>query len=150
MDARAAREFYEEYLNTIFHQRRVEALERFVAPDITLHPPVPGFEPGLAAARATVEAWLEAFSDIRISIEGFVYADDMIAPRLFMAAIHSGPFMGIPPTGRHIHFRGHPQYRLRNGRIVEFWDSPDTLPVLRQLGVLPPAFGSEAGASAGA
>jgi predicted ester cyclase len=150
MDARAARKFYEEYLNTIYHQRRVEALDRFLAPDITLHPPVPGFGPGLPGARAAVEAWLEAFSDIRISIEGFVYADDMIAPRLSLMAIHSGPFMGIPGTGRRIQFRGHPHYRLRGGRFVEFWDSSDMLSVLRQLRVLPPAFGLEAGSFAGA
>jgi len=150
MNAREAREFFEEYLNTIYHQRRIEALDRFLAPDVTLHPPVPGFEPGLPGARAAVEAWLEAFSDLCISIEGFVFADDMIAPRLFLTAIHSGPFMGIPATGRRIHFRGHPHYRLRNGRLVEFWDSPDMLPVLRQLGVLPPAFDLEAGSYAGA
>lgn len=150
MDAREAREFFEEYLNTIYNQRRIEALDRFLAPDITLHPPVPGFGPGLEGARVAVEAWLEAFSDMRISIEGFVYADDMIAPRLFLAAIHSGPFMGIPATGRRIHFRGHPHYRLRDGRFIEFWDSPDMLPVLRQLGVLPPAFEMNAGSYAGA
>ncbi|MCY1082956.1 ester cyclase [Archangium lansingense] len=140
MDAREARELFEEYLDTIYHQRRVEALERFIAPDITLHPPIPGFGPGLPGVRAAVDAWLAAFSDVQITLEGFVYADDMIAPRLHFTAIHSGPFMGIPASGRRIQFRGHPQYRLRDGKFVEFWDSMDLLPVMQQLGVFPPTF----------
>ena len=137
MDARQARDFYLDYINTIYNERRVDLLERFYAPDVVPHPPIPGEQPGLAGLRKGVQGWLDSFSDIRLMLESLVYADNILAPRITITGVHTNTFLGIPATGRRIEIIDHPHYRLRNGKIVEYWDSPDMLTMMIQLGVVP-------------
>lgn len=137
MDAKAARSFYEEYLDTIYHRRELGQLGRFFATDIVPHPPVPGAALGLEAVRAAIAGWLEGFTENRFALDGFVFDGHILAARLHITAHHTGPFFGMPATGRRIDIIGHPHYRLEHGKVAEYWDLPDTLTLLQQLGALP-------------
>jgi predicted ester cyclase len=137
MNATSAREFFQEYVDTIYHAGRVEDLGRFYASDIVPHPAVPGMEPGLEGMKVVIQSWLDAFSSLRFVIDGFVFQDDIMAPRITINAVHTGEFMGIQATGRKISLVSHPQYRLENGKIAEFWDMPDMLTMLQQIKVFP-------------
>ncbi|SEM13412.1 SnoaL-like polyketide cyclase [Stigmatella aurantiaca] len=81
---------------------------------------------------------VEGFSDFRVTPGPFLYADNMIAARLTVTGTHTGPYMGIPPTGKKIQAIAHTHYRLHEGKIAELWDCTDALSLLQQLGVLPP------------
>ncbi|WNG44516.1 ester cyclase [Archangium minus] len=137
MNAKQAREFYLEYITTIYNEGRVDQLERFYAPDVVPHPPVPGAESGLEGFRQGVKGFLEAFSEVRLTLVDFVFEKDIMAPRITMTGIHVGNFMGIPATGRRMEIADHPHYRLRDGKIVEYWDMPDLLTLMIQLGAIP-------------
>ncbi len=56
-------------------------------------------------------------------------------------ATHSGPFMGIPATGRRVEIRYMDFWKVEDGRIVDNWVMVDFPHVMRQLGVDP--FGGE-------
>lgn len=137
MDATSARKFYEEYADVIYQQGRVEELGRFYTVDVVPHPDIPGMEPGLKGMKAVIKSWLGSFSSMRFFIDGFVFQNDIIAPRIRIEAVHTGDFMGIPATGRKITVLSHPHYRLEHRKIAEFWDMPDMLSLLQQLGVFP-------------
>lgn len=137
MDAQKAREFYLAYLNTIYTERKVDQLGRFFADDVIAHPAVPGTPPGLRGVRAIVQGWVEAFSDLRFTLDGFIYEKDMMAPRITMSGTQIGTFLGIPPAGKRFHIVDQPHYQLRDGKIVVIWDSPDMLTLLQQLGAIP-------------
>jgi predicted ester cyclase len=144
MDARQARQFFEEYLDVIYHQRRVDQLGRFYTDDVVTQPPPPGGVQGLAGTKAGVEAWLSLFSDIRVTVDGFVFDREQMATRVTITGTHTGPFMGVPPTGRRVRFCDNPHYQLRDGKIAAYWAVPDMLSLLQQLGVLS-AMASQAG-----
>jgi predicted ester cyclase len=137
MDAKKAREFYLEYLTTIYTERRVDQLGRFFAADIVAHPDVPGIAPGLPGVQGLVQGWVDAFADIRFTIDGFLVDKDMIAPRLTMSGTQIGTFLGIPSKGRRFQIIDHPHCLLRDGKIVEIWDNIDLLTLMQQLGALP-------------
>jgi predicted ester cyclase len=139
MDARRAREFYLEYLTTTYTERKVDQLHRFFAADIVAHPAPPDLAPGLPGVKAIVQAWVDAFANIRFTIDGFVMDKDIIAPRLTMSGTQIGTFMGIPSKGRRFQIIDHPHCLLRDGRIVEIWDNIDMLTLMKQLGALPDA-----------
>jgi predicted ester cyclase len=52
-------------------------------------------------------------------------------------ATHTGPFMHLAPTGRRVVVGGVEIFRLRDGKIVEFWRKDDDASLLMQLGILP-------------
>ena len=49
-------------------------------------------------------------------------------------AVHSGEFMGVPPTGKRVEIRYMDFWKVRDGKIVENWVSVDFAGVLAQLG----------------
>jgi predicted ester cyclase len=136
-----AREFYQEYLDTIYHRRRAEEIGRFVSNDLVIHPPFPG-ELNLSGLKTAAQTLLEAFSDLRVLPDLFMYTGDMIATRITFTGVHTGPFVGIPATGRKVQCIAHAYYLLRDGKIVELWDCTDTLTLMQQLGVIPPVGGA--------
>ena len=52
-------------------------------------------------------------------------------------ATNTGSFLGMPPTGKTVVVNGLELFRLRNGKIVEFWRKDDDVSMLMQLGMLP-------------
>jgi SnoaL-like polyketide cyclase len=58
-----------------------------------------------------------------------------ISPASVNRHAHSGPFWGIPPTGRRIEIDKKSIFRVAGNRIAERWCMFDELGRLRQLGV---------------
>ncbi len=56
----------------------------------------------------------------------------------------TGPFGGLPPTGKKVKVSGIDIIRIENGKIVEHWEATDNLGLLEQLGVIPPMGGAPA------
>ncbi len=52
-------------------------------------------------------------------------------------AVHSGPFMGIEPTGKRVEIRYMDFWKVVDGRIVDNWVMVDFPYVMQQLGVDP-------------
>jgi C-1 hydroxylase len=51
-------------------------------------------------------------------------------------ATHQGEYMGIPPTGNRVNFRGISIYRIEGGQIAESWGVSDLLGMMQQLGAI--------------
>jgi steroid delta-isomerase-like uncharacterized protein len=137
MNAETARKLYQDYIETIYHERRVDQLGRFFAEDIVPHPAPPGMEPGLQGMKSAISSWLEAFSEMRFTVDSFIFQNDIMAPRITITALHTGAYLGIPASGKRVNIIAHPHYRLEHGKIAEYWDLPDSLTLLQQLGVIP-------------
>lgn len=74
-----------------------------------------------------------AFPDLRIDIEDLIAEADRVVARLSLRGTHRGPFRGIAPTGRGVHFTAIRVYRIAGGTIVESWANQDALGLLGQL-----------------
>ena len=90
-----------------------------------------GFKEGIAQLYA-------AFSDFYAVIEDLVVdaAGGKVAVRWTATGTHTGPFMGIKPTGQQVCFAGIEIIRIENEQIVERWGEWDGIELLRQLGGL--------------
>lgn len=78
-----------------------------------------------------------AYPDVHVEAVGVIQEGGMISWRIEGSATHTGPFLGLPPTGKRIRIQGIHQARLRNGRIVEHWQGPDILAMLVDMGRIP-------------
>lgn len=87
-----------------------------------------GFKQGIAEL-------YEGFPDLHAVIEDLVVDPDLgsVAIRWQATGTHEGPFMGLPPTGNRVSFKGIEIIRIHDGRIVERWGEWDGIELLQQL-----------------
>jgi predicted ester cyclase len=78
------------------------------------------------------------FPDAHVALAAVIEEGDMASFRLDGSGTHTGPFLGVAPTGRTIRIRGIHHVRIRDGRIVEHWQGPDILAMLLDMGLFPP------------
>jgi steroid delta-isomerase-like uncharacterized protein len=76
---------------------------------------------------------LEAFPDMRITVERWVEDGDVVVTEEVMEGTHKGPFAGLAPSGRQVRLPMVHVTRVAGGRIVERTAYHDTAGILRQL-----------------
>ncbi len=78
-----------------------------------------------------------AFSDTRITIEDMVAENNKVAWRGVTTATHTAEFMGAPVSGKQIVVPVMGMALLAEGKVVEWWNSPDRLSWMQQIGAIP-------------
>ena len=63
----------------------------------------------------------DAFGDLKAVTAMRFVEGDMVAERAEVSAVHKGDFMGVPATGKQIHWTENHIYRIADGRIAEAW-----------------------------
>ena len=95
---------------------------------------------------STVKTWIAvkqgiitvraAFSDFHLTLDDQIAEGDKLVSRWTARGVHSGVFLGVPATGKHVEVTGIGISRFENGKIVEAWSLTDFLGLLRQMGAL--------------
>ena len=80
--------------------------------------------------------YFAAFSDTNITIEDMVAEGDMVAFRGVVRAIHTAEFNNISASGKQIAVPVIGMARLAEGKITEWWNSPDRLSWMQQIGAI--------------
>ena len=119
------------------NQNKLDALDAIVAQDLISHAALPGLPPGLAGGKMAHQIFLGSFSDLQTITEDLIAEGDKVVERYLTRGMHTGDFMGAPPTGKTFAAETMVIYRLANGRIVETWGLNDVQAVMMQLGLMP-------------
>jgi len=120
----------------IFSQRKMDVIDDIFAPHYIGHTQHGTVVHGAAGIKQFVAQYLAAFSHTQSVVEDQVAEGDRVVVRLTFTGTHTGPWMGIPPTGKPVTVKGMALYRLQDGKIVEQWTIGDTLGLLQQLGAV--------------
>jgi predicted ester cyclase len=88
-----------------------------------------------AAWREFLTVFLEGFPDLHLEVQGASADADMVAQRILFTGTHTGPFRGLPATGRSIRFETIELNRMTDGKVVEHWFQMDALTMFGQLGL---------------
>jgi steroid delta-isomerase-like uncharacterized protein len=114
-------------------------------PDFVLH--VAGFPSmALEASKQFAATFYTAMPDLTHPIEELIAEGDKVAFRGRYVGTHTGAFMGVPASGRRVSAVGVGVFRVANGKVAEFWVSPDRMSLMQQMGVLPVQEQANAGA----
>jgi steroid delta-isomerase-like uncharacterized protein len=79
--------------------------------------------------------FLEGFPDLHLEVQDSSADEGMVAQRILFTGTHSGPFRGLPPTGRKVRFSGLEINRMVDGQVAEHWFQLDALTLFEQLGL---------------
>lgn len=83
------------------------------------------------------EKFTQAFPDLNLAVESTMAEADKVMARCSARGRHSGPGLGIPPTGNAISVTGLCLVQMKDGQFHECWNSFDFLTMYQQLGLLP-------------
>lgn len=79
--------------------------------------------------------FVEGFPDLHLEVQDSSADEGMVAQRILFTGTHSGPFRGLPPTGRKVRFSGLEINRMIDGQVAEHWFQLDALTLFEQLGL---------------
>ncbi len=79
--------------------------------------------------------FMQGFPDLHLEVRDAVADEGMTAQRILFTGTHTGPFRGLPATGREVRFSGIEINRMVDGRVAEHWFQLDALTLFQQLGL---------------
>ena len=92
----------------------------------------------LEGAKEFTAMFYAAFPDATHPVDGLVAEGDEVAFRCRYEGTHTGAdYMGVPASGRHYSATGAGMVRVADGKVAEFWVSPDRMSIMEQIGALP-------------
>lgn len=143
MSTEANKSLVDRYFREIMNGERVEAVYDLIDPKcIFTIPTLPDAFSGPDGYKQLITLLRTAFPDLLFTSLDMLAEGGVVVDRWQATGTSLGPFQGAPPNGRAFRIEGIGWYRLANGKFVENRVFEDTIGLLQQIGVLPPAPGS--------
>jgi steroid delta-isomerase-like uncharacterized protein len=127
------RRWFEE----VWNQRRGETIEELVPADSVCFADGGPIRGPVEFRQRQYEPFLAAFPDLQVQVDGAIGQGDDVVVRWTATATHTGPGLGMPPTGRTVTFHGMSWVVVRDGKFHEGWQSSDVMEVTRGLAMHP-------------
>ena len=113
--------------------------EELFADDFVDHTPQPNTTPNKDGVRVLYHTLRAAFPDFRPEIHWQAADGELVTTFKTYHGTHQGPFLGVAPTGKKIHFETVDVMRVHNGKITEHWGVANLFSLMQQLGAWPAA-----------
>jgi steroid delta-isomerase-like uncharacterized protein len=75
-----------------------------------------------------------AFSNLNFTYANIVEEGDMVSIRFIATAVNTGKFMGAPANNKNLEINGIFMRKVKNGKVMQEWQTTDLLGVMRQIG----------------
>ena len=133
------RQRFLDFRRRLYGQHDLGAVDAHLDPQFVSHNPLVRGS-GVAAYKGFVEGvFFRGVPDLHpVSQRVLVEGDQLMAMTRWQAT-HSGPFLGVPATGKALQFATADLFRLRDGLLAEHWDVVDRLDASIALGLVRPA-----------
>lgn len=141
MSTDALRKLARRHIEQVWGVGDHAGIDALYAEDVVDHAPAAGQSPGRAGLHEVMDAFTAAFPDLHMELHHVLGEADPAGPGLSGTAVdswtlratHTGPFLGVAPTGLPVVFRGTDVLRVSGGVVREVWHVEDFAAALRQL-----------------
>lgn len=123
-----------QWFQEVWNERREEAIDRLMAPGARVHGLSGGVIDGPEGFKPFYRVFCGAFADLRVEVSQTVVEGDRVAALCHVTGLHAGDALGGKATGRAIDLWGTTFGRVKDGRIVEGWNTFDFLTMYQQMG----------------
>jgi predicted ester cyclase len=130
-----AKAIVRDYLDQVWNKGNRSIIDTYIAVGYKQH--ARGTPPGRDGVKSFFAMIDSAFAGATYEFADLIADGDKVAWRWTLRAKHTGPFQGLPATGRPVAITGMSMVRVANGKLAEHWGEQDMLGLLQQLGVLP-------------
>jgi steroid delta-isomerase-like uncharacterized protein len=129
------RRWFEE----VWNQGRLETIDELLAPECFAHGNANTEGQALQTAadfKQMFQTFRAALSDIKVTIDQTIAEGDLVAVFCTVRARHAGDGFGTAATQKPIEYTGMAMSRIKDGKIVEAWNSFDFLALYQQTGLV--------------
>ncbi|HOY94800.1 MAG TPA: ester cyclase [Catalimonadaceae bacterium] len=81
-----------------------------------------------------MQSMRSAFSNFEMYLDNTVEEGDMVSIRFVSKAVNTGKFMGAPATKKNLEVNGIFMRKIKNGKVMEEWQTTDLLGTMTQIG----------------
>jgi len=117
----------------LWENHNLDIIDELFDRDAIIHSPFNAYK-GSYTMREIAQKWLTAFPDLFIKWEDFIAEDDKVVCRWQGHATHMGSFFDTQPTHSEVVYSGVTTFKLKAGKIIEYWALVDMHAILTQLG----------------
>jgi steroid delta-isomerase-like uncharacterized protein len=96
-----------------------------------------GVQVGVAGPVGRIRERLTGFPDLGTSIEDMFVSGGKLAVTLMWRGTHTGPYGGVPASGKPVEVRDSAIWHFRDGKVAEIFTLQDQFALLKQVGYLP-------------
>ena len=102
MAAEENRALIRRFIDEVFNQRNLHAIDEHLTTDYVDHAMPPGLPTNREGFKQFIGSFLEAFPDFHYTIEDILADGNRVAIRLTAQGTHQGTFLNMPPTGKRV------------------------------------------------
>jgi steroid delta-isomerase-like uncharacterized protein len=121
-----------DYAERIWDKRDLSAIEDLLNKDVIIHSLLGNYQ-GQESMRTVVQAWLTAFPDLTVKNNEMICEKDLVMLSWQAKGSHQGEFKGRKPSGKLISYAGVTLYRIKEGKISEYWAYLDMQHIFNQI-----------------
>ena len=114
----------------------MSVIDQNLTDDFVEHEPAPGLRPGREGVKDIATMVRTGFPDLRITIDDAFAVGDQVCARSTWTGTNTGPFMGMPATGKSATWEAIDIIHVRGDRIDEHWGQLDIMGMFTQLGLM--------------
>ncbi|MBV8212735.1 MAG: ester cyclase [Verrucomicrobia bacterium] len=140
MSAEENKELVRHYIEAVWNQRNIAALDELLAPNYRRYVSATAAPLSREGQRQRINGFHTAFPDLHFTIEDLLAESDRVTFRVTLRGTHQGVFpffQGIAPTGKQVTISVLDVVRVEGKKFAEQWGGPDLFDLLRQLDALP-------------
>ena len=131
---RANERVVEAFLQDVIDEHHADTAASFLTPNMEWSGGTVGTIAGSANVAGLFAGVVAAFPNAHATIEDIFGQGDQVAVRVVVRGTQKGALLGIPATGRDIHWDGVDVYRLTDGKISSIWAGDDWTAILYYTG----------------
>jgi predicted ester cyclase len=120
----------ETFLHDVIDEHHGDHAGRYLTADMQWHGGTVGTVSGRANVAQLFAGVVTSLPDSHAAIEDVFGQGNQVAVRVVVSGTQQGPLLGIPATGRNIHWDGVDMYRLNGGKISAIWAGDDWTAIL--------------------
>lgn len=134
-DTEACRAVVQRYIDEIQNGHSLEAIAEVFAEDFIDHTASGGgaFVGGIEGLKQGYAGFLKAFPDLHAVVEKMIAEGDTVVANKTLTATHQGEWLGFKASGNHVDFKIISIYKIKNGKLAEFWGLQDEAALRSQL-----------------
>lgn len=126
------KEIAKKYSNRVWNAKDIAIIDELVDQEILIHSLFGDFH-GKEAMKEVVRNWLRGFPNLRVDPDFVIVENDLVSIQWHAQGTHQGEFKGRKPTGKSVSYSGMTIYRIKNGKITEYWAYLDMQFLLNQI-----------------